>query len=916
MRRWTIALAMVAVAMVWLPAKARAAVLSIMVRGAEHPGYTRLVFELPGPVTSTVQHDGMAATIAFNGLAAITPSAGLNRLRYLDALRLQPGSATLSLAPGVTLTSFVLGERRIVDLHAPRHADMSAIAARVFDPTPAPPIAAVLVPDPVTVTVPAAEPAALPAVLVFPPGTGAAAFWRGDRAMAVFDARPSSVPPALPGFVSTEVQLLPQATVLRLRLPKGYALALDRHGVEWWLCPVPSTEGAETTITPLASDGHVDLPTRSGGHVVVVADPITDDTLLVGTLLDAGPHVASGRRFAEFSILPTLLGVAIDPLSDRVALAHAEHGYVVQSSVIGSSLSVTPAPAGPVAPVAPRFTRSFDLPDDSASALLRRYQAQLVESAGAPVGTRLPDRQAVAQTMLALGLGPEAQGVLQVAATDDPRALSDPAIQALYAAAALIAGRLDLTSALATVVPDETDEHRLWRALRSAAMVPDGTTPDPTTTHDIAAGADLLLSYPPTLQRILLPLAAETLVRGGALADADRLCTAAPDDRRLDFARAAALQAHGQIDAALAAYDRLTGQNDRSLRADAAVAALRLRLATGRITPAEAARAGDRLRYAWRGDARERNFRLRVADWHGRAGQYRQQLEGLRDTLTLFPNPAEGVQARLDAAFVDITGKLIAPGANPLAPLELVSLIEENQDLLPDGAAGEALASAFADRLAALDLPGQAAKVLEGLIHGTHAPATRAAFGARLATIDLADGNAQAAIDALMQSAPADPAKTVLTTALADQRGLLLGRAQAALGNRPAALSSLAAVDTTAALLERARIEEDASDWPAAAATLADTAARTLPPAGPLDSAESGLVLRWASALAQVGDEAGLARLRTRYTARLPDRNDADLLGVLTEPPVQDVADLPRAAQETAAARTLPAALQATRHPD
>jgi hypothetical protein len=147
---------------------------------------------------------------------------------------------------------------------------------------------------------------------------------------------------------------------------------------------------------------------------------------------------------------------------------------------------------------------------------------------------------------------------------------------------------------------------------------------------------------------------------------------------------------------------------------------------------------------------------------------------------------------------------------------------------------------------------------------------------------------------------------------LLNRRALLQSRIDAALGNRPVALSSLASIDTPPALLQQASLHEDGHDWRAAASDLARYAAQNIPPDGKLDPTQSGVVLRWASG--QATDEAGLAKLRAVYATRLPDKDDATLFGVLTEPPVRDPADLPRAAAETLAARALPQALQAIHH--
>jgi hypothetical protein len=924
------------VAAALLCAHAQAATL----RAAPHDGFTRLVFDFAQPTSATVHRQANTVAIAFADHAPITPPPGFDaaNLPNLRAASFTPGRVTLTLPAGVRVRSFAIGARRVIDLYAPsappsRSSSPTAFAAQsvplappspaaitfpalTIDPPPpsAPPVARIL--DPAAERLPRApaqaepdDPSA-PAVLALPAGTGAAAFRRGDVGIVVFDVNRAIDPASLhrqAGFAQATVETLPDAVILRVPLPPATSLAVTHQGVEWAIALTTTPPPPDVLLQPVATEGRLLLPTPPG-HVVAIPDPLTADNLLVGTVPAPVSHVGAARHFAQFDLLPTMLGVAIDPLADSVALHAQQKDFVVEASDPTGSLSLSPQPAAAASTTT--GTRSFTLPDETASALWRRLEVQTADAAARPLGARLPDRRAVAQTLLALGMGAEAQGVLQVAATDDPRALSDPRTQTIAAAAALLAGRLGQTAALAAT-EHPTDELKLWRALRAGARLADSATPDPATTQALAAGSDLLLTYPPTLRHRLLPLAADILLRGGAIAAVGHLLAAAPDDHGLDLARAAALQAQGKTDAALAAYDRLAQENDRSARARAAVAALDLRLATKRLTPAEAAAAGNRMLYAWRGDARERDLRLRIARWQGLAGDPRQQLETLRDALHLFPDPADGIQTVLTTAFTTMMQAQSRPGASLLAPLDFVTLMQENADLLPDGPAGEALVAQLADQLMALDLPGQAAPLLGRLLATTQAPAPRAAIGARLAAIDLDRNDAQSASTALSASA-ADPA--ALTSPLLNRRALLQSRIDAALGNRPVALSSLASIDTPPALLQQASLHEDGHDWRAAASDLARYAAQNIPPDGKLDPTQSGVVLRWASALGQATDEAGLAKLRAVYATRLPDKDDATLFGVLTEPPVRDPADLPRAAAETLAARALPQALQAIHH--
>ncbi len=89
-----------------------------------------------------------------------------------------------------------------------------------------------------------------------------------------------------------------------------------------------------------------------------------------------------------------------------------------------------------------------------------------------------------------------------------------------------------------------------------------------------------------------------------------------------------------------------------------------------------------------------------------------------------------------------------------------------------------------------------------------------------------------------------------------------------------------------------------------------DLAASDVPADGALNEEHGRILLRLAAAAAQSGDEGTLTSLRARDLPRLPTGRTAEMVRLLSAGPVQGVADLPRAAQETKLARAMPAALR------
>lgn len=952
-----------------------AAVPSIAIRTGDHPGFGRVVFDLPAGASSTLERVGDRLTVRFSGA---DPSAGARPPRNVRALTAAPGMAELVLVPGVRVRPAHLGNRLVLDLLDPapasdaparRQAKPTATTAPAAEPAapvvpatepalpagpaprPAAPAAkpwgakgppAVLAPTaapasppappspapsgaaPATPAVPplpapppsgppqatpvapesAAPPpggpvalAAAPAatggsvLLPFAAGTGAAAFRRGDEAVLVFDERRPIDTAALRNdqvFSAAEIRLLPAATILRLGLPAGRALRLSRTQEGWAVAA--GDDPAQRPIRPEPEAGaeglRLRLSARQPGRSVIVPDKLTGGTLLVGTQREPGQGIAVPHSTPEFTLLPTWQGVAVAAVSDDLVLHEAPDGFVLGSAQPrrGLLLSKAETDIGALDDAA-RLTRRFDLPALPMPALLQRLQGAAAGSGAEPAGMRTAPRIASAQAMLALGLGAEAQAVLSVAASSDPRAADDPDVLGLSAIAALLAGRPAEGAALDDPRLTGTDEVVLWRGLR-AAMLREGA---PDAAAVLAAELPLLLAYPAPLQSRLLPLAAETMALGGEAATAQRLTDLRPKDAGLDFARALLAETRDRP-AALAILDRLAQSPDRRQRARAAPRAVELRLAAGDFTPAAAADAMDKLLFVWRGDGREVALRLRAAELRARAGAPRAALVTLRETLEALPEAQDALRAGMQSIF---SAALAQDTQTPMPPLELVALAEENPDLIAEGEPGLALARTLADRLAALDLPRRAAPVLEKLVAAAQPGVVRAELGGRLAATRLLLGDPAGALSALGATA-AD----TLPPPVLEARAQVWARATAAQGDAARAATVLEALDSPAAMALGSQLLEQAKDWKGAAAALRRYANRSLPAEGPLTEAQAGTLLRLAAAASQAGDQAMLAQLRDHDLARLPHGRTADMLRLLTVTPVQLPEDLTRSRRE------------------
>src|SRR5690606_25907549 len=81
---------------------------------------------------------------------------------------------------------------------------------------------------------------------------------------------------------------------------------------------------------PIADDGgRVLLKATGVGLPVELHDPDAGDTLVVATVAVPGMGIVPGRAFAEFRLLPTVQGIAVERRADDIVVESAADGLIV-----------------------------------------------------------------------------------------------------------------------------------------------------------------------------------------------------------------------------------------------------------------------------------------------------------------------------------------------------------------------------------------------------------------------------------------------------------------------------------------------------------------------------------------------------------------------------------------------------------
>ena len=630
-------------------------------------------------------------------------------------------------------------------------------------------------------------------------------------------------------------------------------------------------------------------------RVVTVMDPQSGGRLLVGTQAAAGQGIADPLQQKQYTLLPSLQGVVVAFTSDDMQLRREGAGFTLSAgSQPGATLvadgNLQSAGSTDVVPV----SQLLDIPAGTIQVLSRKLAEDVVLAAKAPAQARSEPRLRVAATMTALGMGAEAQSVLDVASADDPAFKDAPRTIGLRAIASILAHRDQEADPLSDPRLTGTDEIAMWRALlhvaRDQATVSDGRA--------LRAALPVLQTYSPTLRDRLLPTALETMALNGEAEATQAALDAQPDRQDLDLARAMTFEALNQPESALKLYDQVALRSSRLPRYRALVRAVELRMKNATLDAKGGADALDRALFAWRNAREELPLRLTIAKLRRQAGQWPEAMTVLREGRSVFPDDHAQIDEEIAATF---NALFAGDAAQRMAPAEFVALYDKNLDLLQTMDWTEAVATKLIDRLVDLGLQGRAEPVLVRLLAQASEPSRRVALGARLAALRMSMDDPAGAIAALSETAaPAGADATIMA-----QRQLLYARAESARGNKDVAIAMLNQLDSEAADEQLAEIHTLKKDWPRALAALTSLERRAAIDPDRPTARQQALVMRIAEAATLGSDSATLARMTSTYGAAMAKSGSAPLFRLMGSAPVRAPQDLPRAYDEIDLAQKL-----------
>ncbi|MFD2262362.1 hypothetical protein ACFSM5_05635 [Lacibacterium aquatile] len=885
-------------------------------RIGDNSTFTRFVFEFDGETDVNTKAEGGIVQLAFNRAATFDLADIRKRLpKAIPAFDSKAGggvtNVALSLPPNGNIRTFKLDASRIVvdvtgapDGPAGTAQVTAAVpgagpatpttAATASDPAlpraALPPLPKVAVPVPTTtgtvLVAPAKqEPVAIAvemsqpqgqraqiARIAFPAPTAGAVFVRGDKMYMVFDRAATF-----------------NLTALQQRTAKGATQVASDHGsvlvvpVQPNALPQTFRDGNDWVInfnnrqnrrpdaplqiaTNAATGGEVVIGAAGASYPVRFKDIDSGDTLIAVPLPQSGRAIDGGRDFAQFALLSTINGIALQAKADSVDVRVTS----TQVSVGGSLMLSRLGAAGQ--------RRIYDFGRWNSPDVDFIETRQMLERAAAEAQgeNQTAARYLLAQFFLARAHEPDAIAVLDLMMLN-PQLAEDPALRALRGAARVM--REDGTRAL-TDLSDAAlngeSEALLWRAAASA-QIGNWTAADQLFRQ--AGGIPAV--YPAHIRGKLVLLAAESALKSGDLNRArgfiDMMTSNdIPQELRNegDLIRARAYLEAGDKRSAMPILEAIVNRADRRIKLHTEPVLIDLQLADGSITKKDAIDRLERVRYGWPGGDLEFRALEKLGQLYLDEADPTNALRAWRDATTYFPNKpeAEPLRNKLSDAFASLyDGDL----ANRVAPLTALALFDDNRDLTPPGPRGDQMIQKLADRLVQVDLLDRAADILEHQMNNRLKGVEKARVGARLAVVRLLDRQPAQAAAALNQSEePNLPAEL-----LSERRTL---RAQAWLDQNDVdrGLSVLEGDTSRRAELMRAQLYGRGQKWSQAAEVLSRLTGE--PTDKSMDAGREGVLLNLAIATSLSGDSEKLRQLRDRFGPLMADRPNNEAFQLLT----------------------------------
>lgn len=481
--------------------------------------------------------------------------------------------------------------------------------------------------------------------------------------------------------------------------------------------------------------------------------------------------------------------------------------------------------------------------------------------------SRQSARWRFARSLLGQDRSAEAYGVLAAMVQDDPDLALVPAHRLALGAALVGMGRHEeALDALSAIQLAQNPEACAWRLramaaanLNAGAMAQWSCARPAIASRTGKKRASFLLAAADAALAANMPHRALSLLSGMPQADP-----------HANLIRGRALFQLGKDQDGRLMLTRAVNNGTPEQRVDARVSLLEGLVAHGKAKPQEASAELDRIAYSWRGGSIERRalvLRLNLAEARN------DDRAALAAGAALFRyHPVGQNSTTLLAALQERLGSILSAKSKVALP-EAAGLFWQYRDLSPSGAGGDFLVSELANRLQAVRLYDRAAELLDYQLMARAKDIAQGPLSVRVASLYILAGRPEDTMRVLRKTDGNLYPDTMIWARLRVE-AVALNQ----LGRTDEALAVLGGVPDGGAI--RDEIEWGRRNWQA----LAKSGSQAAPRGGRLSEVEQTIILRRAVALAMLGQEVELTKLRARFARGFAGQSTAAAFELLTGP--------------------------------
>ncbi len=711
--------------------------------------------------------------------------------------------------------------------------------------------------------------------------TAAAVFRRAGNLWLVFDRKQTIDVRKLQQSAGTAVRKIEQipsdhATILRFATVSGINPSLKRDGLAWIFDfkqqPLQPQVEIETKSQPNSPVGaRLFISVAGSGEPVPFKDVEVGDNLVVIPVIPLGHGLPKKYRYPQVQILPTAQGIVVKPSIDNLRVRAIQQGVELTSASKLALTSLLPKVSARAKPGSIRsLSRIFKLNTWRQARRMkisdfRKVRQKMLNRLSLSQGAeRQKERMKYAIFLFANHFGYEAIGVLRSIESENPDIITNKQFRLLKGATNFTIGRYeDALKDLDHGSMDDNDEGEFWRA---AALAGSGKLVEAAAV--LSKKGSVFRPYPRAIKIPLGLLVTDAAIAAGDIKTGikylEMLAEEDPTPKEIDqlaLLEGKLKKLSGDFDGAIAAWEEVEQGEHRPSMADAIVLRTDLSLELKQIKAKEAIEELEGLRFSWRGGEFEFNLLRRLGRLYLDIGDYGNGLRTLQAAASYFkgnPNAGEVTQ-EMASAFANL---YLNDAADSMPPVRAIALFDEFKELTPSSKTGDEMIRKLADRLAAVDLLGRAAKLLEHQVKFRLKGVEKARVGARLAAVQLLNREPKAAQIALNSSK-----ESGLLPDLEVQRRHLTARALIDLMRQAEAIVLLEDDESREAELLRAEVFWASQTWPLAAKALQKLVTMSgAVPGKPLSEKQSQYVLNYAIAIALAGNERGVVRLKNDYS--------------------------------------------------